>query len=94
MAGKTGTAEVNDKASTSLFTAFAPADAPTLVATAILPEAGTGGEAAAPLIRRILEPLAASGGNLRMLPQAPKGGAFDVNTTVEEVSAPPSDTGD
>ena len=43
MAGKTGTAEVAGKATTSLFTAFAPADAPTLVATAILPESGTGG---------------------------------------------------
>ena len=79
---------------TSLFAAFAPADAPTLVATAILPESGTGGAAAAPLIRRILEPLAASGGNLKLLPKAPLGGAFDVDMAVEEVSAPPSDNGD
>jgi penicillin-binding protein 2 len=94
VAGKTGTAEVNGKASTSLFTAFAPADAPTLVATAILPEAGTGGEAAAPLIRRILEPLAASGGDLKGLPAAPKGGGFDVASVVDEVAAPPSESGD
>ena len=62
---------------------------------AILPEAGTGGAAAAPLIRRILEPLAASGGDLPPLPAAPKGGAFDVDAAVDEVVAPPpSDDGD
>jgi penicillin-binding protein 2 len=99
IAGKTGTAEVKgpdgaSKASTSLFAGFAPADAPTFAFAAILPEAGTGGEAAAPLIRRIFEPLAASGGNLALLPPAPKGGAFDVDAVVEDVSAPSTDTGD
>jgi penicillin-binding protein 2 len=97
VAGKTGTAEVNGKASTSLFAAFAPAGAPTVVAAAILPEAGEGGKAAAPLIRRILEPLADSGGDLVAFGQAnpaPKGGGFDVDAVVNEVSAPSTVTGD
>jgi penicillin-binding protein 2 len=99
VAGKTGTAEVKGpdsraKVSTSLFAAFAPADAPTIVAAAILPEADTGGSAAAPLIRRIFEPLAASGGDLSRLPAAPLGGAFDVDEAVRETTAPPTETVD
>jgi penicillin-binding protein 2 len=97
VAGKTGTAEVKGKASTSLFAAFAPASAPTVVAAAILPEAGEGGKAAAPLIRRILEPLANAGGDLVAFGQAnpaPPGGGFDVNAAVNEVSAPSTVTGD
>ncbi|MBV9953099.1 MAG: hypothetical protein JO291_14195, partial [Acidimicrobiia bacterium] len=97
VAGKTGTAEVNEKASTSLFAAFAPASAPTIVAAAILPEAGEGGKAAAPLIRRILEPLANAGGDLAafgLANPAPAGGGFDVAAAVNEVSAPSTVTGD
>ena len=91
VAGKTGTAEVNKKADTSLFAAFAPADLANFVAVAILPESGKGGEAAAPLIRRILEPLALVNGVLTALPDAPRGGAFDVNSVVDELDVPASD---
>jgi penicillin-binding protein 2 len=58
VAGKTGTAEVNNRADTALFVAFGPAEAPRYVATAVLEEAGFGGVAAAPLIERVLEVLA------------------------------------
>ncbi len=93
VAGKTGTAQVNDKGDTSLFAAFAPADAPQYAAAAIVPEAGKGGDAAAPLIRRILEPLAQPYG-LKGLSKAPPGGAFDVDAAIGEITAPPSDAGD
>lgn len=58
IAGKTGTAEVNGKANTSVFAAFAPVDAPRFVAVAVLEESGYGAQAAAPAVRRIFEPLA------------------------------------
>ena len=58
VAGKTGTAQVFGKADTAVFAAFAPADAPRYAAAAFLEESGFGGVAAAPVVRRILEPLA------------------------------------
>jgi penicillin-binding protein 2 len=60
VAGKTGTAEVSgERADTALFVGFAPAEAPQYAAAAVLEESGFGGVAAAPLVRRILEPFAA-----------------------------------
>jgi penicillin-binding protein 2 len=58
VAGKTGTAEVSGRADTALFVAFGPVEAPQYAAAAILEESGFGGVAAAPLVRRILEPFA------------------------------------
>jgi penicillin-binding protein 2 len=62
VAGKTGTAEVSGKGDTSLFTAFAPADAPRYVVTVVLEEAGLGAVAAAPVARRVLEAIAVKEG--------------------------------
>jgi penicillin-binding protein 2 len=58
VAGKTGTAEVVGKADTALFVGFGPVENPQYVVAAILEESGFGGSAAAPLVRRIFEPLA------------------------------------
>jgi len=55
VAAKTGTAEVAGRADSSVFGAFGPADDPNLVAFAVLEESGYGGEAAAPMVRRILD---------------------------------------
>jgi penicillin-binding protein 2 len=55
LAAKTGTAEVAGKADTSVFAGFAPVGAPQYAFTAILEESGFGSDAAAPVIRRILE---------------------------------------
>jgi penicillin-binding protein 2 len=55
VAAKTGTAEVQGRADSSVFAAFGPVDAPEIVAFAVLEESGYGGEAAAPMIRRILD---------------------------------------
>ena len=55
--GKTGTAQVNGKADTSLFVAVAPADHPRYVVAAVVEEAGFGSAVAAPIVRRVLEVL-------------------------------------
>jgi penicillin-binding protein 2 len=51
--GKTGTADVNDKAPTSWFASFAPVNGTKFVTVVMVPEAGTGGTTAAPIARKI-----------------------------------------
>jgi penicillin-binding protein 2 len=58
VAGKTGTAQVSGKDDNALFVGFGPVFDPQFVAVAVLEQAGFGGVAAAPLVRRILEPIA------------------------------------
>ena len=68
VAGKTGTAEVDGKADTSLFVAYGPNDFPELgidisgepeiAIVVVLEEAGFGSDSAAPVVAKILEPLA------------------------------------
>jgi penicillin-binding protein 2 len=58
MAGKTGTAQVNNKADTALFVGWGPATPmfpPQYAISVVIPEAGFGGTVAAPLAIRILE---------------------------------------
>ena len=55
VAGKTGTAQVNGKQDTALFVSFAPANNPQFVVTVVMEQAGFGGDAAAPVARRILQ---------------------------------------
>jgi len=89
VAGKTGTAQVDGKNDTSLFTAFAPTEGAEIAVAAVLQETGFGGSAAAPVVRRMLEPFALSGCDLRAMQAsgryaAPLGGWFDVDAAVEE----------
>jgi len=72
VAGKTGTAEVAGKQDTSLFTAYAPADAPRYVISVVLEEAGLGASAAAPVARRVLEAIAVKEGISTAPPAAVK----------------------
>ena len=58
VAGKTGTAQVFNKQDTSVFAAFAPANDPQYAISVVLEQSGFGGEAAAPVARRILEGIA------------------------------------
>jgi penicillin-binding protein 2 len=58
IAGKTGTAEVNNKSTTSLFVGIMPADNPQYVVAAVVEEAGFGSAVAAPIVRAIIEKLA------------------------------------
>ena len=55
VAGKTGTADVNGKSPTSWFCSFAPAAAPKYVVIAMVPEGGTGGTTAAPIVRAVYD---------------------------------------
>ncbi len=55
VAGKTGTAEIQDKQPTAWFACYAPADNPQYVVVVMIEEGGFGGAMAAPVARRILE---------------------------------------
>lgn len=57
VAGKTGTAEIGKAGQRphSWFAGFSPVDKPQVVITVLLENAGSGGEAAAPMARKILE---------------------------------------
>jgi penicillin-binding protein 2 len=56
--GKTGTAQVDGKADTSLFASYGPAASPKYVVTAVMEESGFGAEAAGEVTRRVYEVLA------------------------------------
>jgi len=58
---KTGTAQVQGKADNALFVACGPDPSYQICVTAVLEQAGFGGEAAAPIVRRVLEPVAGQG---------------------------------
>jgi len=74
MAGKTGTAQVAGKADTALFAGWGPVGAgavPQYAISVVVPEAGFGGDVAAPLAFRILQP-ASSGSLVPACPLASK----------------------
>ena len=59
VAGKTGTVEVSGgKSDTAAFVGYGPVPRSQYLVAVLLEEAGFGGEAAAPVVRRVLEPLA------------------------------------
>ena len=66
VAGKTGTAEVLGKSDSAVFVGFGPLPQPRYVVAVLLEEAGFGGEAAAPVVRQVLEAVA-----LNRVPEAP-----------------------
>jgi len=55
VAGKTGTAEVFGKQSTSWFVSYAPANKPKYAVVVVVSQAGTGAETSAPAVRQIYE---------------------------------------
>jgi penicillin-binding protein 2 len=70
IAGKTGTAQVMNKADTAVFSAFGPVDAPKYVVTVLMEESGFGGSNAAPVARAVFDVLS---GQVPK-PPAPPGG--------------------
>jgi penicillin-binding protein 2 len=76
VSGKTGTAQVDGKADTAVFSAFGPTDAPQFQVTVVLEESGFGGTAAAPVARALFDVL--SGAVPR--PRATAGGAIPAPT--------------
>jgi penicillin-binding protein 2 len=80
IAGKTGTAQVDNKADTAVFTAFGPAPAPRYQVSVFLEESGFGGTAAAPVARALFDVLS---GVRPLQPAGPDGlpqGAADALT--------------
>lgn len=69
LGGKTGTAQVDGKVDTSLFVGFGPITESRYTAAAIVEQAGFGSSTAAPIVRRVLEPVANGA-----VPPAPDGG--------------------
>lgn len=61
VAGKTGSAQMEGRNSTSWFASFAPADDPRYVVVVMITEGGTGGENAAPAARGIYETIFGDG---------------------------------
>lgn len=76
VAGKTGTAQVFGRNSTSNFASFGPCDHPKYVVVMMIPQAGFGADASGPAVRQIWDaiygfeghPAALPGGNLPALP--------------------------
>ena len=56
--GKTGTAQIDGKADTSLFASYAPASSPRFAVTAVMEESGFGAEASGVVVRHVYELLA------------------------------------
>ena len=86
IAGKTGTAQVQDKADTAVFSAFGPLPAPRYQVTVLMEESGFGGSNAAPVARALFDvfsgaapkppaPLGGVGAAVGALPSV--GGAYD-----------------
>jgi penicillin-binding protein 2 len=82
VAGKTGTAQVFGKNSTSVFASFAPCDHPKYVVVVMIPDSGFGADVSGPAVRRIWDALyglqgssaALPGGKLPALPHIDSGG--------------------
>ena len=59
VAGKTGTAEVFGKQTTSWFASYAPANRPRYAVVVVVSQGGTGAETSAPAVRQIYEAIRA-----------------------------------
>ena len=59
VAGKTGTAEVFGKQTTSWFASYAPANRPKYAVVVVVSQGGTGAETSAPAVRQIYEAIRA-----------------------------------
>jgi penicillin-binding protein 2 len=72
IAGKTGTAQVDGKADTAVFSAFGPVNAPRYQVTVMIEESGFGGTSSAPVVRALFDVLA----GFEPLPDVPPGGVL------------------
>ena len=68
VAGKTGTAQVDNKADTAVFAAFGPLPAPQYAISVVLEESGFGGTAAAPVARALFDGLSGTRRSSRPAP--------------------------
>ena len=68
VAGKTGTAQVFGKNSTSVFASFAPCNKPKYVVVVMIPDSGFGADVSGPAVRRIWDALYGLQGSKAALP--------------------------
>jgi penicillin-binding protein 2 len=100
VAGKTGTAQVFGKNSTSVFASFAPCNHPKYVVVMMIPDSGYGADVSGPGVRQIWDAIyglqghkaAMPGGNLPALPHITAPGKI-VQTTPKQPKASPKSTG-
>jgi penicillin-binding protein 2 len=93
VAGKTGTAQVFGKNSTSVFASFAPCGHPKYVVVVMIPDSGYGADVSGPAVRQIWDALyglqgskaALPGGNMPPLPHITSGGTI-VRTASAQLS--------
>ena len=98
VAGKTGTAQVFGKNSTSVFASFAPCNKPKYVVVMMIPDSGYGADVSGPGVRQIWDAIyglqgqkaALPGGSIPVLPHIT--GAGKVVQTTPKVKATPSTT--
>jgi len=81
IAGKTGTAQVQGKMDTAVFSAFGPLPAPRYQVSVIMDESGFGGRAAAPVARALFDALSGA----VPLPPAPLGGVGEAIGALPQV---------
>ncbi len=100
VAGKTGTAQVFGKNSTSVFASFAPCSNPKYVVVVMIPDAGYGADVSGPAVRQIYDAIyglqgqkaALPGGNIPALPHVNAAGQV-VQTTAATIALPQPATG-
>ncbi|MEZ5136746.1 MAG: penicillin-binding transpeptidase domain-containing protein [Acidimicrobiales bacterium] len=73
MISKTGTAQKNGRVDTALFVACGPDPRSTICLGTVIEESGYGGTVAAPVLRRILEPIAGQETTAGQRPQLAEG---------------------
>jgi penicillin-binding protein 2 len=94
VAGKTGTAQVFGKNSTSNFASFAPCNHPKYVVVMMIPDAGYGADASGPAVRKIWDAIYGLEGQKAALPGGKVPAAPRMNSAGQIVpSASPSGTG-
>jgi penicillin-binding protein 2 len=94
VAGKTGTAQVFGKNSTSNFASFAPCNDPKYVVVMMIPDAGYGADASGPAVRKIWDAIYGLEGQKAALPGGKLPVAPRMNSAGQIVpSASPSGTG-
>jgi len=100
VAGKTGTAQVFGKNSTSVFASYAPCNHPKYVAVVMIPDSGYGADVSGPAVRSIWDALyglqgqsaAMPNGNLPKVPHINSGGKIVQTNPKPSSSASPSAT--
>ena len=88
VAGKTGTAQVFGKNSTSVFASFAPCSNPKYVVLVMVPDSGYGADVAAPAVRAIWDDIYGLEGHKAAMPNGAVPGSLPTITSTGAIKAP------